>query len=330
MKAIVTGATGFLGRHLVSLLQERRFQVLALGRDRRKGADLQSANTMFKAVDITDMPALEDAFEQADIVFHCAALCSIWGPAEHFDRINVQGTRHVLACCEKYAVRRLVYVSSSSIYLDYRSQTDILESQGLAAHFANDYARTKYAGEVLLLAEKQNTEVVIIRPRGVIGEGDAVIMPRILRIADKGFFPLINKGRAIIDLSYVKNVAHALVLAGTTAGIDGRCFNITNLEPISVKTFLQKVLTHGERTCRFVPVNYHLIYHFANLLEFVAKNLSLGEPVITCYGVGLLANTQTLNVEAAKNELGYQPLYSLDEGIARYFKEEQRLLSSTG
>jgi len=317
MKAIVTGATGFLGKHLVALLEEQHCQILALGRDCQKGAALNSVQTTFKAADNAKWHELDAVFETADIVFHCAALSSVWGKAESFELANVQGTRNVLTCCEKWSIKRLVYVSSTSVYFDYQHKINIVESESLRQNFVNHYARTKYAAEQLLLTERKNTEIVIIRPRGIIGQGDTAIMPRILRIANKGFFPLINQGAAMVDLTYVKNVAYALWLAGQAIGVDGKVFNISNFEPMSVKHLLNKVLNVHNTSCRLVPVNYQFIYGVAKFYEIIASRLSLAEPGITCYGVGLLATTQTLNVDAAKKELGYQPLYSLNYGIER-------------
>ncbi len=318
MKAIVTGATGFLGSHLVSILEEKHYDILALGRDTKKAAALISDTIRFKSVDITDIHSLDAAFESADIVFHCAALSSVWGRPEDFDLINVEGTRNVLHCCESYSVKRIVYVSSTSVYFDYRNKTNIKESENLIHNFVNDYARTKFQAEKLLLAERKKTEVVIIRPRGIIGDGDTSIMPRILRIADKGFFPLINKGQATIDLTYVKNVAHALILAGEKMNIDGKCFNISNHEPLSIRELLQKVFNKRKKRCLLVPVSYKFMYGLAWLLESIARNFSLSEPSITRYSVGLLAKTQTLNTDAAKNELGYEPIYSLDYAVDKY------------
>ncbi|MCW8933967.1 MAG: NAD(P)-dependent oxidoreductase [Gammaproteobacteria bacterium] len=324
MKAIVTGATGFLGSHLVSILEQKHYEVIALGRDANKGAALASKNIVFKSMEITDKHSVDSVFECADVVFHCAALSSVWGSPEDFELVNVQGTQNVLECCEKWSVKKLVYVSSTSVYFDYRDKTNIKESESLHHGFVNNYARTKYQAEVLLLTEKKNTEVVIIRPRGIIGDGDTSIMPRILRIADKGFFPLINKGQATVDLTYVKNVAHALILAGEKLNINGKCFNISNFEPLSVKELLQRVLKARKKKCSLVPVDYRFMYGIAKLMEVISIRLSLGEPSITCYGVGLLAKTQTLDIEAAKNVLGYEPVYSMDYAIEKYLEWESK------
>lgn len=325
-RAIVTGATGFLGSHLVMLLEEQGYQVIALGRNADKGQKLNSEQTTFKATDITNKSTLLQSFEQVDVVFHCAALSSAWGKMDDFERVNVQGARYVLQCCEQYEVKKLVYVSSTSVYFDFKDKTNIAETEVLQHGFVNHYAQTKYQAEQCLLTEKENTEVVIIRPRGIVGDGDTSIMPRVLRIADKGFFPLINQGKAIVDLTYVKNVAYALLLAAEKTGINGHCFNISNMEPLTVKSLLQKVLNHRKSSspCRFFPMPYLLIYGIAYCLEGIAKCFSLGEPALTCYGVGLLAKTQTLNIEAARDELGYTPLYNLDHAIEQYVKWEER------
>lgn len=323
MKALVTGATGFLGGHLVQLLEEHGYSIIALGRDELKGAMLNSQHTTFKSVDITDRGALAEAFETVDVVFHCAALSSVWGDAQDFQRVNVQASRYVLECCEKFLVKRLVYVSSTSVYFDFTDRILLSEDQVLEQGFANEYAKSKYQAEQLLLAERKSTDVVIIRPRGIIGDGDTSIMPRILRVANKGFFPLFNRGQAMVDVTYVKNVAHALYLAGKQPNIDGQCYNISNLEPVTVKALLERVLDKRKNRVIFIPVAYPLMYGLAWLFEATAKLLSLAEPSITCYGIGLLAKTQTLDVSAAQQQLGYEPLYSLDYAIEKYLAWER-------
>jgi nucleoside-diphosphate-sugar epimerase len=324
MKAIVTGATGFLGGHLVSLLEDSGHQVVALGRDRQKGLTLASASVRFKQADITNPDELQRQFEAADVVFHCAARSSTWGAYDDFYRDNVSGTANVLRCCESLGIARLVHVSSTSVYFNFEHRLNLTESQSLTSGFANHYAKTKYLAEQLLLQEQSRTEVVIIRPRGIVGEGDVSIMPRILRIANRGFFPLINGGQAIVDLTYVKNVAQALLLAAEKPGLNKAIFNISNLEPLTVRELLNRVLERRQRRLWMVPVPYALIAGLSHIFEAVARTLDLEEPILTHYGVGLLARSQTLNVEAACEQLGYRPRYSLDHAIEQYLAWEAR------
>jgi nucleoside-diphosphate-sugar epimerase len=323
MRALVTGATGFLGSHLVSLLRDKGYEVIALGRDLEKGKHLESSLVSFRSVDITCLDQLLQSFENVDVVFHCAAKSSLWGDFNAFHQVNVEGSLNLLQCCEKFAVKRLIYVSSTSVYFDFKDHLNLDESQALESGFANHYARSKLLGEKALLSNRKNTEVVIIRPRGIIGEGDTSIMPRILRIADKGYFPLIANGRAIVDLTYVKNVAYALYLAAEKPGLDGSCFNISNLEPMSVKSLLTRVLGGRKSQTLLIPVPYSVMYALAWTLEKMAICLHLNEPIITRYSVGLLGKSQTLDLSRARDRLGYEPLYSMDHAIASYLEHER-------
>ncbi|VAW68836.1 UDP-glucose 4-epimerase [hydrothermal vent metagenome] len=321
MKAIVTGATGFLGGHLVDKLLADGWEVIALGRNISKGQILQQAGAHFKAVDLTDGDKLQKAFEPADVVFHCAALSSAWGEYSDFYRMNVEATRHVLNSAQKHKIAKLVHVSSTSVYFNFSDHCNIRESEVLSSHFANAYAKTKYLSEQILLNERNgNTEVVIIRPRGIIGEGDTSIMPRIMRIAKRGWFPLLKQGRALVDITYVKNAVNALLLAARAENVNGECINISNQQALSVAELLHKIFSQQKFTVRLVPVSYRALDGMALVMEFFHRLFRLSEPVITRYGLGLLRYSQTLNADKARDLLGYEPEYDLDEAIQRYMK----------
>ncbi|WP_299006658.1 NAD(P)-dependent oxidoreductase [uncultured Shewanella sp.] len=322
MKAIITGATGFLGSHLVHHLETQGYQVLALGRNEAKGRKLNSTQTRFKAVDLTNESHVIAEFEAANVIFHCAAFSSAWGTEEAFYLANVTATRHVLKAAKHHNIKRCVYVSSTSVYFNFTDKLDIKESQVLTSGFANEYAKTKYQGEQVMLNECGDTEVVIIRPRGIIGEGDTSIFPRILNLLEKGFFPLTEQGRALVDITYVKNVAHALYLAGKTPEINKHCFNISNDEPMTVSALVNLLTRHTHQRVRFLPIPYSILANIAKVMETIAKIFNTKEPLLTCYSAGLLAKSQTLNISAAKNLLGYRPIYGLEHGIKQYFHSE--------
>jgi len=322
MKAIVTGATGFLGGHLIPMLVDHGFQVIAMGRNNTIGESLVNESVSFKQVDIRFYEQVVQVFEAVDVVFHCAALSDVWGDYKKFFDVNVKGTENILECCKKFKVKRLVHVSTTSVYFDFRDKLNINENEILKDGFANHYARTKALAEEKLKKNSENVEVVIIRPRGIVGDGDTSIMPRILRVSRKGIFPLINNGRALIDITYVKNVAHALVLAARKEDVDGMCFNISNMEPMTVKELLNKVFSSTGIEVNFINVNYYLISFAAVILEGIYKLFHLGEPAITKYSVGLLSKTQTLNTDLASSYLGYKPIYSLDHAINEYARWE--------
>ena len=241
-KAIVTGATGGLGRNLVQTLLAQGWQVAACGRNAEIGKML---DTEFHAFDLSDRNQTLKAFSDADIVFHCAALSSPWGRYEDFYRANVTATQNVLAAMRQHHIGKLVHVSTPSIYFDYLDQHKVPETF-ISRHFVNDYAYTKFLAEQEVAAATDLSSV-IIRPRGIFGEYDTAVLPRLLKISEKGFLPLIRRngreaGGALVDVTYVGNVVHALMLAAEADVPRAMPFNITNGEPQTIAALYRQII----------------------------------------------------------------------------------------
>ncbi|CAA6822248.1 MAG: FIG036672: Nucleoside-diphosphate-sugar epimerase [uncultured Sulfurovum sp.] len=311
-KAIITGATGGLGRNLGEFLSKEGWELLGFGRNESIGQELRYA---FKAFDLSNLEETLEAFEEADIVFHCAARSSPWGKYEFFYKDNVQATENVLTAMKKYSIPKLVHVSTPSIYFDFSDQINVQESYRPKA-FVNAYAQTKYEAEELVLAS--DVDATIIRPRGIFGEYDSVLIPRLEKIANRGVLPLINKGNALVDVTYVGNVVHAMYLCATKELPTKSIFNISNDEPIEISKLFEMVMVTLGKEVRYKNVAYKTMMRLAIVLEFVAKMGLSKEPMITKYGVGLIAHDQTLDLQRAKDVLGYRPKYSLEEGLERY------------
>ena len=315
MRAIVTGGTGFVGGHLVDLLLERECEVTVFGRNLEKLAQLSKRSVEVFCVDLTDLHALRTVFKSVDVVFHCAALSDAWGDYKLFYTQNVIASKNLLSLCEEVGVAKLIYVSSTSVYFDFKHRFNISEDDALNSQFANYYARSKREAEVLLLKTKKTTQVVIIRPRGILGKGDKSIKPRLSRIMQTGFFPLVNGGEAIVDLTHVKNVALALLLAANANNVDGECFNISNNDPLSIKEMLKYLPSDLTENVKFFNVSYRILFFIAFLLETYCRLLRLNEPVITKYSVGLIGKSQVLNITAAREKLKYEPHHSIRDAL---------------
>lgn len=322
----MTGATGFLGGYLVKALQTQGCKIFALGRDLRKGVALNNETTEFVYLDLTKEAQVHSKLNEISqeykvtTIFHCAALSSAWGKEAAFMQHNVTAIRFLLAAAHSCNIARFIFVSSTSVYFDFKDQFDISENAAVANPFANAYAKSKYLAEQEVVKYNDKLETVIIRPRGLIGIGDPAIVPRILKVAAKGWFPLVKNGNAIIDVTYIRNVADALVLAMNTPEAAGEIFNISNDEPIRVRTLLERLFELRGLDCPLVKVPYSLVMASASFKESKANLLNNGEPVYTKYSIGLVATSQTLNIEKAKRILGYQPKYSLDFAIKEYIE----------
>ncbi len=319
MKVLITGGTGFLGKQLALKLRSLGDVVTVVGRNPTIGQQLEVAGIHFVAADLRDAAAMRAACRGQDCVFHCGAFSSPWGHRQDFYDINVLGTRHVVEGCLAHEVQRLVHVSTSAVYFTYADQCQIMESQPFAPP-VNAYAATKQLAELAIgNAQQQGLSVITIRPRGIFGPGDTSILPRLLRASEGTGIPLIAKGQAMVDVTYVDNVVDALRCCQIAPeSLSGRVYNITNGEPLALFDLFDRLAQQLDQTLKFKPLGFPIAYGLAAMMERYAT-LSRGqEPTMTRYTVGLLAFSQTLAIDAAIAELGYRPQINLNDGLTKF------------
>ena len=322
MKVLVTGATSGLGRNASQWLQEAGYDVLALGRDERAGEELRELGMTFIAIELTT--ATDETLLQlvtgCDAVWHCAAKSSPWGQAESFFCNNVVVTQNLAKAAGLAGIKRFVHISSPAVYFDFCHHYNLPETYR-AKRFSSHYASSKYAAEqaveeaVLLYPD---TTFVILRPRGIFGPHDRTIFPRLLQqlSGNRNLLRLPGGGEALLDLTFVLNVVHAMWLATDRKDLrSGAIYNITNQQPqrliVVVDELLGRQLNY-KFSVRAVP--YWLLSVVSAGMELVAK-LTGKEPMLTRYSVGAAYFDMTLDSQRASEELGYHPRYSLEEGI---------------
>ena len=315
MNILITGGTGFLGQHLARALLERGHQVRLLGRDMAPAGALIAAGARPVVADLRDQPAVVAACAGVDAVYHVGALSAPWGRRADFFAINVDGTAAVLAGCRRHAVRRLIYVSSPSVVFDGRDHRDLTEDAPYPRRFASVYSLTKKLGEDLVNAAGW-CERVIVRPKAIFGPGDRALLPRMIAAARQGRLPQIGDGRNLVDLTYVENVADALVLALDAKAARGKTYMITNGEHIQLWDVIRSVLRRLgiPADLRRAPLAAALVA--AGLMECRAA-LTGREPLLTRYSAAILGRTQTYDISAARRDLGYAPRVSVAAGIER-------------
>lgn len=328
-KILVTGSTGFLGGKVLSILAENygKENVSGTGRNPKQIEKLTSRGYDIISGDLSDVNFVREKLSGFTHIVHCAAKSSQWGSYDSFYRDNVIATRNLLR--EIKSISRFIYISTPSIYFDFSDRLEVKESDQLPRKFVNDYASTKY------LAEKEvlgfiSTEMIrmVIRPRAIIGAGDTILVPRVLRAFNAGRLKIIGDGRNICDFSSVKNIAHAVLLA-MKAGkeADGKVFNITDDNPTALWPLLESTLKKLGFDPRLKKINYRVVYIVAYLSELLSKLTGGAEPVLTRYGVGVLKYSLTLDISQAKKILGYKPVISTEESLNEfvdYFKNEAR------
>ncbi|HRJ41174.1 MAG: NAD-dependent epimerase/dehydratase family protein [Caldilineaceae bacterium] len=318
MKVLVTGATGFLGQALARRLCGLGADVSGLGRNPAVLARLEREGIRPISADLADGEAIRAACQGQEIVFHAGALAAPWGKREDFYKSNVLGTQNVTAGCEASGVQRLVHVSTPSVYFGLDSLESVREDAPLPARPVNEYARTKLLAEGEVdRAFGRGLPVITIRPRAIFGPGDTTILPRLIARLKTGRLPIIGDGRNVIDMTYVENVVDALLLcAASPLATLGKKYNITNGEPTPLWPLIEKLCMALSYPYPKRHIPYPLADGVAALLEVVYCLLpGQPEPPLTRYSVALLAKNTTLDISAARRELGYQPRVSVAEGF---------------
>jgi nucleoside-diphosphate-sugar epimerase len=319
VRALVTGASGFLGGHLAGFLARRGYQVRALVRPTSARAQLDALGVEIVEGDLTDVGSLVRAMAGTEVVFNSAARVSDWGPRAAFDRINRDGAANVVAACQEVGVRRLVHFSSLTVLGLPRAGAVIDETAPYAAGRLDRYTTSKLAGEQLVRAADgaRGLSTVVVRPGAIWGPGDPHILPRILRLMRRGRMIYIGGGRNHIALSHVGNLSLGLALAAEVPAAAGQVYHVLDGEDLTAREVLD-ALADGlglPRPRRSVP--YALVYAAAAVLESLARLVRRqAPPPLTRYGVRLIACDCRYDTSKARRELGYAPVVSFGAGVA--------------
>lgn len=323
--SLVTGGTGFLGSHLVAALRERGDEVVVL--DTRAGPPVPGVR--YVQADLRDAQAVQAACAGVDAVFHSASIVHTKHTQTELVRaVNVGGTEHVLAACRKHRIPRLIYVSSASVVYEGKDIENGDEALPYATRFPAPYAETKCIAEQAVLAQSGTDGLVTcaLRPHVVFGPGDQRFIPAILHRAERGQLRFtISPADRLSDFTYVGNVVDALLLADDklatdAAAVSGRCYFITNGEPMPFWQFVARIVAPlGHRPPR-VPMPFWLAYGAATVRETIERlrgGKLNAEEGLSRFAIRYLCTHHYFSHARATRELGYRPRVGVDEGIAR-------------
>lgn len=316
MRVLVTGGRGLLGSAVVAELLRRGHYVWAFQRN-ASGTDARDVRG-----DITDPSAVATAMEGADAVVHLAALVSMTGPLSEFERVNVGGTRNVIAAAQAAGVGRFVHVSSPSVA--HAGSALVGDPGGRADpdRARGNYARTKAEAELLALAaDSEQMPVTSIRPHLVWGPGDTQLIARIAERARAGRLFLIDHGTALIDTTYVDNAAEAIAQALDRAArpeVRGRAFVVTNGQPRTVAEMLGRIAEAAGCAAPLRSVPAPLAKGAGSVVERAWSMTGRpGEPPMTRFIAEQLSTAHWFDQRRTCEALDWKPRVPLEEGFRR-------------
>lgn len=318
----VTGGGGFLGKRICLLLKERGYSVTSFSR--RFYPELEELGIRSVCGDVSSVEDLEKHMPAAAYaVIHTASHVSLWGKPDEFFRINVLGTKKILACAQRKSVARFIYTSSPSVAFDGR---DICgadeEALGYAKTFLSPYPYTKMLAEKEVLSAK-GLAAVALRPHIIWGKGDPHFLPRIHQKAKSGRFLQVGSLKNKVDVIHVDTAAFAHVQAmeqlGPKSTLNGKAYFLGQERPVQLWPFIDQLLTSQNLNPYRLRIPLGLAYQAGALCEklYQLAGQYRREPPMTRLIALQLAKSHYFSHERARRDWGYQPKVSIEGGLAQ-------------
>ena len=327
MDCLITGATGFVGQHLVWALLARGDRVRILALPSEDTSRLEQAQVCIYRGDVRQPETLIEPMGGVDTVFHLAASHGLWRPKQEYFDVNVTGTENVCRAVLATGVRRLIHMSSCSVY-DMGLGRPAEETFPIKP-IPDYYTITKAESDRLVqrFIAQERLPAVIARPGTMFGPGDRVNFARLADRLREGRAIIIGSGRNALPLVYVTDAVAGLLLAARHEGAVGQIYNLANDQPLTQKQVWQAIAMEiGAKPPR-LHVPYHVLYAVAFLAErAVSSDNPKQQPRVTRFGVRLFGSDNRIAIDKARRELGYAPRVSVREGIhlaAKWYLQER-------
>ncbi len=326
MEILLTGASGLLGHHVITALQQQGDNVRALVLPNEDATRLEARGVAIFRGDVREQETLVAPMRGADKVLHMAGMMGVWRPMAEYWAVNVTGTENVCRAALAAGVGRLVHISSWTVYgmdLGQPAREDFP-----LRPFREPYAVTKTEGDKVVqryISEK-NLPAVILRPGTFFGPGDRLHFARMADRVRVGMGLVIGNGRNALPFCYVTDVVQGLLLALDHERAVGGAYNITNDHPMTQEEMLRAIGEEIGSKRPLIHVPYYPLYAAAWAAEKASAVMrSQKQPVVTRLGAKLFGTDNRQSIDKARTELGFAPQVSLREGVrlaAAWYREQ--------
>ena len=318
-EVLVTGATGFIGRHLLRRLLEEKDRVRILVRRRPVAEFRDNPKVEVFLGDLGDAASVDGAMSGIKEVYHLGA--TVEGEAEDFQCATVVGTQNIIDSCLKQGVEKLIYMSSLSVI-------DAASAAGNGAHVKEDfpfephperrglYTQTKLDAERIIAeaVKSRGLRAVILRPGEVMGPDKVFLSGAVGREA-AGRVIVLGSGKSLVPLIWVEDLVDAILAAAASNHFDGTAFNLVDSEEVTQDELARHYLQALGRKPRLVHFPLFALYPAAFSLQVTLGLLGKQSP-ITPYRLSSAVASRRFDCTAAKQQLGWEPRVGIRGGLA--------------
>jgi nucleoside-diphosphate-sugar epimerase len=317
-RALITGASGFLGGRLVEMLIAQAVRVRIVVRQTSRVDHLAGLPVEIVRGELTDSSTLSAAMHDVSHVFHCAGCSTDWAPAAVYFEANVSATQALLLGA-RYAgaLERFLHISTTDVYGYPRVPCD---EDHPRTFVGLPYNETKCLGEAAVVEahEKAGLPTTILRPATIYGPRGTAFVTDIVRLLRERSMALFDKGRERGGFCYVDNVAQAMVDAALSPVTIGRTYNITDSTNVTWKEYVSALAAGLDLKQPWLQLPSSLAMQIGRGMEMAYKYLPLpGRPLLTRHAVLLLARDQEYPATRAERDFGFRPSISFAEGMER-------------
>ena len=316
MNIFITGASGFVGGAYVKAYAKAH-ALTAMSRSEKSDASIRALGATPVRSALGEVQPAD--LKGVDAVIHCAAHVEEWGPWQDYWRINVEGTKQLLAAAKAAGVKRFVHIGTEAALFHGQPMVNIDETYPLSLNSPYPYSRTKAHAENAVREANDpaaNFTTIVVRPRFVWGEGDQTILPVVKAMVEKGQYAWIDGGRNKTSTTNIANLVHAMNL-GLTNGKGGEAyFVLDDGGPVVFREFMTKMLqaaniTPGDRT-----VPGWLVRMIAYVGETTFRALGIkSKPPLTRFTANIMSRDCVLSDAKARREMNYAPPVTIEQGL---------------
>lgn len=292
-KILVTGATGFVGGHVVAALQAQGYPLRVLVRTPAKAEKLKAGGVEIAAGDIFEPPSLAKAAREMNTVIHLVGIIQEVGRAT-FERVHVAGTHNVLAAAQAAGVPRFLYISGL----------------GAGPRAPAKYHRTKYAAEEAVRAS--GLEYLIFRPSVLCGPGDGFVSLLLKMIRTSPVVPIIGDGRYQLQPLYIQDLCTCILRGLEDPSVWNQTFEIGGADALEYNQILHLLLQHLGKSRLKIHIPLSLMKIQVKLMEKV-----LSRPPLSSDQLIIMAGGNTCDITAVKKAFKLEPL-GFKETIEKY------------
>jgi len=309
---LVTGASGFLGGRLAQILVARGGAVRVLA---RANSDLRHLDGL--PVEVVRADA-QRAVSGVTHIYHCAGCSTDWAPWRTYYDGNVAGVEELLrAAAGVNGLQRFVHVSTTDVYGYPPVPCD--ESHPLT-DIGLPYNSSKCRGEARVweAARDAGLPVTVVRPATIYGPRGRAFVTDIAKLIRQGLMAVIGGGRAAGGFCYVDNAAEAMIQAAMASETVGRAYNLADGTGATWRRYVDALADGIGRRRPWIDLPVGVAFALARVMEAPHRWLGVpGRPLLTRHAVLLLARDQEFPIERARQEFGFRPAVSFEEGMRR-------------